>query len=169
MTGESFAYVSEAPSVMAESSREVTGTVSVKGEPSCPDMDQPLEQTDQDATTVMKKRRRKWRRMEDFGREGNGHSTWQLIWVQGFLSVIRMFKFQTISRILSHEVCVTWSRHTLIFLQRSAIITNVYFENCDSVYLRGYTVALLVQTVRYNPEGRGLYSRWCDWNFSLTS
>ena len=55
--------------------------------------------------------------MEDFGREGNGRSTWQLIWVQDFLSVIRSLKFQTISRILSHEVCVTRSRQKLIFLQ----------------------------------------------------
>ena len=48
MKWESSAYVSEAPPVMAESSCEVTGTGSVKEELSCPEMDQPLEQTDQD-------------------------------------------------------------------------------------------------------------------------
>jgi hypothetical protein len=29
-------------------------------------------------------------------------------------------------------------------------------------------VALLVEALRYKSEGRGLYSRWCHWNFSLT-
>jgi len=48
MTWESSAYVSEAPPVMTESSREVTASRLVKEELSCPEMDQPLEQTDQD-------------------------------------------------------------------------------------------------------------------------
>jgi hypothetical protein len=48
MREESCAYVSEAQSVMAESSHKVTGAESVKEEPSGPDMDQPLEQIDQD-------------------------------------------------------------------------------------------------------------------------
>ena len=26
-----------------------------------------------------------------------------------------------------------------------------------------------VEALRYNPEGRGFDSRWCHWNFSLTS
>jgi len=29
-------------------------------------------------------------------------------------------------------------------------------------------VALLVEALRYKPEGRGFDSRWCHWNFSLT-
>jgi len=37
------------------------------------------------------------------------------------------------------------------------------------MYLRGtLLVAQLVEALRYNPEGRGFYSRWCHWNFSLT-
>ena len=28
--------------------------------------------------------------------------------------------------------------------------------------------AQLVEALRYNPEGRGFDSRWCNWNFSLT-
>jgi hypothetical protein len=32
----------------------------------------------------------------------------------------------------------------------------------------GYTVAQLVEALRYKPEGRGLDSRWCRWNFLLT-
>jgi hypothetical protein len=29
-------------------------------------------------------------------------------------------------------------------------------------------VAQLVEAMHYKPEGRGLDSRWCHWNFSLT-
>jgi hypothetical protein len=29
-------------------------------------------------------------------------------------------------------------------------------------------VVELVEALRYKPEGRGLDSRWCQWNFSLT-
>jgi hypothetical protein len=29
-------------------------------------------------------------------------------------------------------------------------------------------VAQLVEALRYKPEGRGLNSRWCQWNFSFT-
>jgi len=29
-------------------------------------------------------------------------------------------------------------------------------------------VTQLVEALRYKPEGRGLDSRWCHWNFSLT-
>ena len=37
-------------------------------------------------------------------------------------------------------------------------------SNCTLLY----AVAQLVETLRYKPEGRGLDSRWCHWNFSLT-
>ena len=30
-------------------------------------------------------------------------------------------------------------------------------------------VAQLVEALRYKSEGRGFDSRWCNWNFSLTS
>jgi len=40
---------------------------------------------------------------------------------------------------------------------------------CDGMYvLWGQAVAQLVETLRYKPEGRGLDSGWCHWNFSLT-
>jgi hypothetical protein len=29
-------------------------------------------------------------------------------------------------------------------------------------------VAQLVEALRYKPEGRGIDSQWCHWNFSLT-
>jgi hypothetical protein len=31
-----------------------------------------------------------------------------------------------------------------------------------------YEVAQLVEALRYELEGRGFQSRWCNWNFSLT-
>jgi hypothetical protein len=31
-----------------------------------------------------------------------------------------------------------------------------------------HAVAQLVEALRYKPEGRGIDSRWCHWNFSLT-
>ena len=33
----------------------------------------------------------------------------------------------------------------------------------------GETVSQLVETMRYNPEGRGFDFRWCHWKFLLTS
>ena len=76
MLEESSAYVSEASSLMAESShkvtgatsimvdlsREVTGAESVKEEPSCPDVDRPLEQTDQDGYYSNEKEKKKMER-----------------------------------------------------------------------------------------------------------
>jgi hypothetical protein len=43
-------------------------------------------------------------------------------------------------------------------------------QNYDKpiMFLLGYAVALLVEALRYNPEGRGFDSRRCHWNFSLT-
>jgi hypothetical protein len=32
----------------------------------------------------------------------------------------------------------------------------------------GHTVAQLLEALRYKPEGRGIDSRWCHWNFSFT-
>jgi hypothetical protein len=37
-----------------------------------------------------------------------------------------------------------------------------------SVLLKlGHAVAQLIEELRSKPEGRGLHSRWCHWNFSL--
>ena len=32
----------------------------------------------------------------------------------------------------------------------------------------GHAVAQFVERLRYKPRGRGVDSRWCHWNFSLT-
>jgi hypothetical protein len=34
---------------------------------------------------------------------------------------------------------------------------------------RGHAIAQLVEALCYKSEGRGFDSRWCHWNFSLTS
>jgi hypothetical protein len=33
---------------------------------------------------------------------------------------------------------------------------------------RGARRSAVVEALRYKPEGRGIDSRWCYWNFSLT-
>jgi hypothetical protein len=40
--------------------------------------------------------------------------------------------------------------------------------NCGTGYFCWYTVAQLVEALRYNPEGRGFDSQLCHWIFSLT-
>jgi hypothetical protein len=37
-----------------------------------------------------------------------------------------------------------------------------------TVATEGHAVAQLFKALRYKPEGRGLNSRQCHWNFSLT-
>ena len=36
---------------------------------------------------------------------------------------------------------------------------------CRFTHLRGHAVALLVEELRYEPEGRGIDSRWCNFNW----
>ena len=53
-------------------------------------------------------------------------------------------------------------RHALVFHYASLKIF-VFIKA-----YKGYTVAQLVEALRYKPEGRGFVSRWGHWNFSLT-
>jgi hypothetical protein len=41
-------------------------------------------------------------------------------------------------------------------------------STADGILLNilGHAVAQLVEALRYKPEGRGIDSRWCYWNFS---
>jgi hypothetical protein len=70
-------------------------------------------------------------------------------------------------RTASHEYDSRLSRfcHTPeIELSRTSTPPLAYvFMECT-----GYSVAQLVEALRYKPEGRGFDSRWCHWNFSLT-
>jgi hypothetical protein len=47
-------------------------------------------------------------------------------------------------------------------------VTCLKFVLKLTTYL-GYAVVQLVEALRYKSEGRGFDSRWCHWNFSLTS
>jgi hypothetical protein len=42
--------------------------------------------------------------------------------------------------------------------------------NISSYYIRqsGTRDGRVIEALRYKPEGRGIDSRWCHWNFSLT-
>jgi hypothetical protein len=46
-------------------------------------------------------------------------------------------------------------------------MVHIQFMNCitDSTGARG---SAMVEALRYKPESRGIDSRWCHWNFSLT-
>ena len=48
-------------------------------------------------------------------------------------------------------------------------IFNDHNNSITKLHQTGYAVAQLVEALRYKPEGRGFDSRWCHWNFSLTS
>jgi hypothetical protein len=43
-----------------------------------------------------------------------------------------------------------------------------YSELYSVPFLAGVRGGAVVETLRYKPEGRGIDSRWCNWNFSLT-
>jgi hypothetical protein len=43
---------------------------------------------------------------------------------------------------------------------------NIKYKHFFSFW--GHAVAQLVEALRYKPEGHGIDSRWCHWNFSLT-
>ena len=64
-----------------------------------------------------------------------------------------------------NKVTVDYTHHDII----------VVFFNSDKVELGDvmwsimeHAVAQLVEALRYKPEGRGVDSRWCHWNFKLT-
>jgi hypothetical protein len=47
---------------------------------------------------------------------------------------------------------------------------NVFYDVISVQYLllKGARGGAVVEALRYKPEGRGIDSRWCHWNFSLT-
>jgi hypothetical protein len=50
------------------------------------------------------------------------------------------------------------------------IIINNYYSHNNNYhnYVIGARSGAVVEALRYKPEGRGIDSRWCHWNFSLT-
>jgi hypothetical protein len=51
---------------------------------------------------------------------------------------------------------------TVVFQQNIAKYLSLLWN------IPGHAVAQLVEALRYKPDGRGLYSRWYHWIFSLT-
>jgi hypothetical protein len=49
-----------------------------------------------------------------------------------------------------------------------AISSSYLFITASAILVWGHMVAQLAEALRYKLEGRGFYSRWCHWNFSLT-
>jgi hypothetical protein len=48
----------------------------------------------------------------------------------------------------------------------SKLAHSSYYTGFGEIhYLSGHAVAQLVEALRYKPEGRGIDSRWCHWNF----
>jgi hypothetical protein len=56
----------------------------------------------------------------------------------------------------------------------SLITKKFYFRLIVNMYLRiplklgGTRGGAVVEALHYKPEGRGIDSRWCHWNFTLT-
>jgi hypothetical protein len=44
----------------------------------------------------------------------------------------------------------------------------VKIKKCICMYVRMYGGGVVIKALCYKPAGRGLDSRWCHWNFSVT-
>jgi hypothetical protein len=49
----------------------------------------------------------------------------------------------------------------------SRFVTNKTSQRW-AIYIYGARGGVVVEALRYKPEGREIDSRWCQWNFSLT-
>jgi len=57
----------------------------------------------------------------------------------------------------------------MYFYWKKLCILIVIYVYLLLVYVRiGARGSLVVMALRYKPAGRGFYSRWCHWNFSVT-
>jgi len=47
---------------------------------------------------------------------------------------------------------------------------NISFDATLDIYINSSNMrgGIVVKALRYKPAGRGLDSRWCHWNFSVT-
>jgi hypothetical protein len=113
-------------------------------------------------------------------------------WVDGHCELYRMFSWtrklplnSTQFRVLIYCILATLHNSVHVFYLLLLVILTVHFSSipkneicrnkCGSLYLRksfifgwGYTVAQLVEALRYKPESCGFDSRWFHWDFSLT-
>ena len=70
--------------------------------------------------------------------------------------------------------------YSTVPFQNAAVYVDISEKSLLTIYLlyqqiltyhkinKGHAVRLLVESLRYKPEGRGFDSRWCLRNFSLT-
>ena len=67
-------------------------------------------------------------------------------------------------------ICLLFWCHTYVKGVTCHTFKQIYRRFPDTVFpVKGHAVAQLVEALCYKPEGHGFDSRWCHWNFSLTS
>jgi hypothetical protein len=54
-----------------------------------------------------------------------------------------------------------------VFTVRYDLIYYIFLQFIWPNSTVGHAMVQLVKALRYKPEGRGFYSRWCHWNFSF--
>ena len=57
--------------------------------------------------------------------------------------------------------------YEFIFIVRNSLYCR-FSSTVENNLIYIYIYTLLLEALRYKPEGRGFDSRWCYWNFSLT-
>jgi spore maturation protein CgeB len=65
---------------------------------------------------------------------------------------------------------ISWYKdyiHDLKYLTKQKITVFSLFD-VSFLLSAGARGGAVVEALRYKPEGRGIDSRWCNWNFSLT-
>jgi hypothetical protein len=89
----------------------------------------------------------------------------------------KILQYSVIPHIL-HIYCILYdvSRHNTVVLTffnsiakclKKLCLTDLYKTCLYPVFsYLGQAVAQFVEALRYKSEGRGLYSRWCHWNFN---
>jgi hypothetical protein len=56
----------------------------------------------------------------------------------------------------------------MLELYLAASLSHFQLFTAHYEYIAGARGGVVVEALRYKPEGRGLDSRWCHWNFLLT-
>jgi hypothetical protein len=59
----------------------------------------------------------------------------------------------------------TWQMATATREDSCSLLTK---NKASYIFSWGARGGAVVEALRYRPEGRGIESRWCHWNFSLT-
>jgi len=86
-----------------------------------------------------------------------------LVWIYGLLFSFYLIGCKDGFCEVIHYV-FNYINETLFQIHHSILIVIAD----PSRFIRGHTVAQLVEALCYKSEGRGFDSRWCHWNFSVT-